>query len=456
MLPDDFTKSSVLAQDDHGCGRQATAARLGDSASAWQIQNLSPILSNQFDVLSILTRVVIDVRPLSRMLIGMTINPGGQLGVDEIVGREREIDRYWGVLERQSLVLNAERRIGKTSILQKMAAIGRHGFHTYYQDLERIHSLTELISQIYRTVSSDLPRAKRLKASAIKGWLSLSTDRLAELAVPTAATSWKPLLETAAKDVLEAFEDDTKIVFMWDEFPLMLYNLREREGADKTIQLLDTLRYLRATYPRLRFLLTGSIGLHLALKSLRGDGNANSPFNDVQIELAPPLSPDDAALLTAILCKSLRHKPEDPTAIASRAMSLLGGFAYHIHHCFDQLDQLGRPAVANDVDKAVETVATHSSDPAHIGYMQYRIETYYSRNDAKLALEILDALAGNDSPLALEEILNGVRHKDASVNEHHVKSVCETLRQDQCISRTAQTLEFTWPIAKRWWRDRRL
>jgi len=340
----------------------------------------------------------------------MSINPGGQLSVEEIVGRESEIERYWGVLGRQSLVLNAERRIGKTSILQKMSAIGRDGFHTYYQDLERIHSITELISQIYRTVSADLPRAKRLKASAIKGWLALSTNRLADLAVPAAAASWKTLLETAAKDVLEAFEDEIKVVFMWDEFPLMLYNLRQREGADKTIQLLDTLRYLRVTYPRLRLLLTGSIGLHLALKSLRGDGNANSPFNDLQIELAPPLSPDDTALLTTNLCKSLRHTPIDPERISGRVRDLLGGFAYHIHHCFDQLDQLGRPAVPEDVDKAVETVATHSSDPAHIGYTQYRIETYYSADETTLALDILDVLAGSDTPLTLGEILNRVRH----------------------------------------------
>ena len=108
------------------------------------------------------------------------------------------------------------------------------------------------------------------------------------------------------------------------------------------------------------------------------------------------------------------------------------------------------------MDKAVETVATHSSDPAHIGYTQYRIETYYSAKEATLALEILDVLAGSNSPLTLEQLLNGVCHKDASTNEHYVKSVCEALRQDQCISRVGSAFEFTWPVVKRWWRDRRL
>jgi uncharacterized protein len=386
----------------------------------------------------------------------MGINPGGQLSVEEIIGREREIERYWTVLDRQSLVLNAERRIGKTSILQKMGALGRDGFHTYYQELERVHSITELISQIYRTVSIDLPRAKRLKASAIKGWLVLSSTRLESLSVPPAGDAWKGLLETAVKDVLDAFEDDIKVVFLWDEFPLMLYNLRQREGADKTIQLLDTLRYLRATQPRLRFLFTGSIGLHLALKSLRADGNANAPFNDVQIELAPPLFPDDTAALIANLCEALRHEPQEPAEIARRIGVSLGGFAYHIHHCFDQLDQLGRPARGTDVDAVVEAVATHPSDPAHLGYTQQRIETYYAAQDARMALFILDVLAGSDDPLSLESLLNQVRHKLADADEHHLKAVCELLRQDQCTTKTSDGFAFTWPIVKRWWRDRRI
>jgi hypothetical protein len=43
-------------------------------------------------------------------------NPGGRLNLDDIVGREKEIQRYWKVLEGRSLVLSAERRLGKTHL----------------------------------------------------------------------------------------------------------------------------------------------------------------------------------------------------------------------------------------------------------------------------------------------------------------------------------------------------
>ncbi len=55
----------------------------------------------------------------------LVVNPGGRLGVEDIVGREQEIQRYWKILERQGLVLGAERRLGKTHIVLKMHELGR-------------------------------------------------------------------------------------------------------------------------------------------------------------------------------------------------------------------------------------------------------------------------------------------------------------------------------------------
>ena len=50
----------------------------------------------------------------------MQINPGGRLNTKDVMGRDNEIARYWRVLERQGLVISAERRIGKTHIVLKM------------------------------------------------------------------------------------------------------------------------------------------------------------------------------------------------------------------------------------------------------------------------------------------------------------------------------------------------
>jgi len=46
-------------------------------------------------------------------------NPGGQLSVSEVRGRDELVDRVWRSLERQSVLLTAERRMGKTTLMSE-------------------------------------------------------------------------------------------------------------------------------------------------------------------------------------------------------------------------------------------------------------------------------------------------------------------------------------------------
>jgi hypothetical protein len=388
----------------------------------------------------------------------MMINPGGYLDPEDIVGREAEIARYWRVLERQGLVISAERRIGKTQILRKMQAVGKTGFVTFYQELERVHSLTELVAQLYRTVDHILPTLTRLKAKVVEAFHVLSIERIGDLKLPQAAENWKPLLTAAIKDVLDVVQPD-RTVFMWDELPLMLHNLARREGADKTIQLLDLLRHIRQVHgEHVRFLFTGSVGLHLVLKSLRAQGNANDPTNDMQNETVPPMSDADTRLLAQQLAGCLTHAPADASAIAERAAGAIGGFPYHLHHVFDRLDQLGRPATLEDVGRAVDELVFADNDPAHLSYNVERIETYYDAADQPVALATLDAVAASDEPLTMEGLTNLVRHKLPHATETHVKDICLLLRQDHYLGLDpgGRRYDFRWPLVKRWWRENRL
>jgi len=161
----------------------------------------------------------------------MAVNPGGRLEMSDIVGRTVEIARYWMILERQSLVLGGERRIGKTHIVLKMHEEPKDGFVTFFQELEKVHGVLELVRALYSTVGSHLSRGKRAKAKLIAAWDALLPARYKDLELPTARSNWKTLLETAVCDVLEAVDPTQRVVFLWDELPLMLFNILDREGA---------------------------------------------------------------------------------------------------------------------------------------------------------------------------------------------------------------------------------
>ena len=170
----------------------------------------------------------------------MQINPGGRLDIGDVVGRDDEIDRYWQVLDRQGLILSAERRIGKTHILLKMCDECRPDYLPFYQDLESVHSVADLVRSIYTAVDHSLRTVPGLKAHIAK-WSGLLPKRIAGVDLPSAESTWPVLLADAFNDLVR-IADGARVLMLWDEFPLMLHNLRRAGDHDTAIRLLDQLR----------------------------------------------------------------------------------------------------------------------------------------------------------------------------------------------------------------------
>ena len=388
----------------------------------------------------------------------MQINPGGSLDTKDVIGRDDEIARYWRVLERQGLVISAERRIGKTHIVWKMRDECRPDYLPFYQDLEKIHATADLTRSIYETVHESLRALPALKAQLAK-WTALLPGKIAGVELPTDDSARQALLDGAFEDLLR-IADGRIILMLWDEFPLMLHNIQRREGPDSAMQLLDRLRALRLRHAdRLRFLFTGSIGLHLVLRSLRKAGNANDPVNDMLSLTVPPMADRDTSALAAALLQETRAVRAEIPGLASRIASEVGGFPYYIHHVVDQLDQLPRPPTIEDVSSAVDHLVYDSADPAHFNYYVNRLSSYYAADEQTLALLVLDTMAAQASPVPIPELLNLCKHKDPSLADERLRDVLTMLNQDHYIelekSASGAAYDFRWRLVKRWWKEKR-
>ncbi|MYH56773.1 MAG: ATP-binding protein [Boseongicola sp. SB0675_bin_26] len=378
--------------------------------------------------------------------------PGGRLKPEDVVGRDREIARFWQILDRQSLVISAERWIGKTHILYKMQEECPDSYLPVYQDLEAVHSVGSLVRSIYAVADS-----RSFKARVAK-WSDLLPSRIGGIQLPSAGTALRTFLPDAFDRLIE-LSGDRRILFLWDEFPLMLHNLQQHESARTAIQLLDYLRSLRLDRPdKLRFLFTGSIGLHLVLRSLHKSGNANAPVNDMMLETVPPLAEGDTRQLASELLKETGAAEEDIPDMAHRIAGEVGGFPYHVHHVVDRLGQLQGPPAPADVSPAVDRLVHDSQDPANFSYYVTRLDTYYSPDDRARALLVLDTLAGQQSLCSVPSLHNLCRHKDPSLPEEEFRNAITMLKEDHYIE--ARTFEagtaydFRWQLVKRWWRER--
>ena len=392
----------------------------------------------------------------------MQINPGGRLNTEDVMGRDNEIARYWEVLDRQGLVISAERRIGKTHIVRKMRDECRSGYLPFYQDLEAVHSIPELIRSIYSTVQqslSPLPSIKlKLKAYVAK-WSSLLPSKMSGVDLPTGDSTWQVLLSEAFDDLI-GMADNRVILLLWDEFPLMLHNLQRRGGSVSAIQLLDHLRAIRLRHAdNLRLLFTGSIGLHFVLRSLRAAGNTNDPVNDMLSLTVPPMAHQDTTNLAAALLEETRASRSQIPDLASRIASEVGGFPYYVHHVVDQLHQLRRPPLVEDVSAAVDNLVYDPQDPANFNYYVDRLSSYYAADEGALALIVLDTIAGLPSPAPIPKLINLCRHRGPSLEDERLRDVLTVLAEDHYIeprkSADGMAYDFRWRLVKRWWKEKR-
>ena len=336
----------------------------------------------------------------------------------------------------------------------------RSGYLPFYQDLEAVHSIPDLIRSIYHTVHQSLSASSSLKLKAhIARWSSLLPSKVSGIDLPSGDSTRQVLLSQAFDDLL-GIADNEVILLLWDEFPLMLHNLQRRERPDSAIQLLDHLRALRLRHAdRLRFLFTGSIGLHLVLRSLRAAGNTNDPVNDMLSLTVPPMAHQDTTNLAAALLEETRASRSQIPDLAARIASEVGGFPYYVHHVVDQLDQLRRPSLLEDVSVAVDNLVYDPHDPANFNYYVNRLSSYYAADEGALALIVLDTIAGLPSPVPIPKLINLCRHRDPSLEDERLRDVLTVLAEDHYIeprkSADGMAYDFRWRLVKRWWKEKR-
>jgi hypothetical protein len=378
----------------------------------------------------------------------MRVNRGGQLAPDQVVGRDRLIDGLWRDLEQTSIVLTAERRMGKTSVVKKMHRESP-GPLTFFQDLERVHTALEFVEEVLNQVRGNLTRGKRVvqRFHEVLGALG-GTEVGGVLTIPEGSRQqWKALLVSLVNDLLS--QQPGLVVFFWDEFPQMLHNIAREEPQD-AMEILDALRSLRQHHERLRMVLTGSIGLHTVLASLQRQGHRNAAKNDMLSVTLPPLDEEDAVGLARALLDGEAIRTDHPDVVAREVAAEVGNIPFYIHQVVGSMRtrnvQSGTAGVI--VDEGLR--APH--DPWELRHYLTRIGHDYAHEDRVYALAILDALALSDVPLRLPEVLARIKAQPGVTDDEQVRALLGYLQQDHYIIRTPDGYFFRTPLIARWWR----
>lgn len=375
-------------------------------------------------------------------------NPGGQIAPEEIVGREELIERLWDRLKQQSLIFSGERRIGKSSILKKMTAEAIADMLPIYRDLEGIRTPIEFVEAVWQDTETYLRDAG--KARRVREYLSqLTGSYFDDYQFPeVAAEHWKTLLTKTIEDLVTL--QDKQIILIWDEMPHMLGNFSD----EAAMEVLDSLRSLRQTYPDVRMVFSGSIGLHHIIKNLQKAGYSNDPTNDMYPIEGQPLSLDEATELTINLLQGENIPTVDLQQTAENIATASDCIPFYIHHLIDQFKNLDREIDEEIIANTVNECLHSSLNLWKMDHYRERIDNYYSEEQKPYALEILDILSINP-PTSFSRLWQYLKSEPETKDKEMARTVLRLLLKDYYLVQednlSGSMYAFRYQLVQKYW-----
>ncbi len=391
----------------------------------------------------------------------MKPNPGGQLDPNEIVGRDALIAEIWDILEGRNIYMNDLRRIGKTMILNKMAADPPRGWLVSKRDLGGLRTAAEFASRVYRDTHTLLTGKKRAMRQMTR-WLGAMAG--AEiggiLKLPDGSEApWKETLSRTFADLHEQQHQsgNDRVLFLWDEVPFLLDNIRVEEGAERAMEVLDTLRSLSQDYPSIRLVLTGSVGIHHVLTQLRKVGYNNSPLNTFERVSPGPLDRPAATQLAKALLEGAALRVDEPDSVAESVATLTGDVPFYIHRLISRMSK-SEPATPQAFETRLNRELLEADNDWDLAHYRNRLRKYYpDDNDETVALAILDALAISGTPMGQRQLMNQVKSTVEPTDDEQIRDLLKLLLKDHYLSRDEEgNYSFRLEIVRRWWTQDRI
>lgn len=389
----------------------------------------------------------------------LRVNPGGGLTPAQVVGRDDFITEIWRVLERQSVLLTAERRMGKTSVLRKMLAEPRPGACPIKRSLQGIRSPDEFVRNLIADTEAALPGVlKRSLGNRLRkaGLRSFGVSPVSVEFDPPTERSWKDVVSETF-GALDSGVDAT-VVLLWDELPHMVANIRDREGPDVAREMLDLMRALRETHGQVRMVFSGSLGLHHVVHGLEAEDAMWVPTHDMLTMDLPPLRSDDASYLAGQLLRNEGVECDDVDRVAATIAGQVDSAPYYVHHTVDQLlkrQRTGRCAtIASDlVHVVVSEALSDPLDPWQLQHYVDRIGVYYGEDEhvVKALLDIVAMAPDPPTAVAVHEQI-GAMLEPPSIER--IREMLDLLCKDYYLG-AGPTYAFRLELLRRTWLARR-
>lgn len=367
--------------------------------------------------------------------------PGGQARPDDVVGRDDDVVRAWDRLEVGSVRLNEPRRFGKTALLSLLETRAPDGWVVVRQSFQGVSTVEEVVCRLLVTIGHQQSLVRRIGRvvgevlQGVEGEVALRVPGAAVHLTPSARSDPLRTLELVLVSVAERLgrgRGAARLALLWDEIPDMIVDVSGREGPRAAQSLLGTLRRLREEQTQIRWLMTGSVGFHHALRRVEG---GDALVNDLAPLPLAPLEEDWATWLGE--CLLLGAQVSSEPGAARQLAKVTGGWPFLLHLVVAQMTRDrrgGLPAITgHGLDAFFDSVISDLDLSSQATSFLTRLPDYYGQQTAA-AQGILDRLARGGSAAA-EELTAELGKRGVRATEEELRDVLSWLCLDQYLVR---------------------
>lgn len=392
----------------------------------------------------------------------MTIKLGNKADGDEFFDRVNERLDLWNYLQGNHIVLSGPRRLGKTSLLQKLADEAEgHGLFARLADMEGIDSAAGFVAELERAFPDDSIAGHihacgdkvSLWLGRIKANITLPGGGEVGLEIQPSNASW-----INAAHSLQQRLSHQPVLLLVDEVSVCLEKILARD-KDEAVQLIAWLRSWRQQSGlACRFLFSGSIGLNALLDRY----NLGTYFNDCYDFRLQAFKPQHALTMLAEQCRREDWQAEaEILDYICRRVGWLSPFFLNLlldeswKAARDRLEETAANEprlLQSDVDDAYNRLLANGS----------RFRHWYKRLErdlepAKLAftLAILSAIAKAETGLTPKQLSARLQRLEADPDQRAARldRALLLLEEDGYLNTTGPRIQFLSFLLRDYWKN---
>ncbi|MBF8276568.1 MAG: ATPase domain protein, prokaryote domain protein [Candidatus Brocadiaceae bacterium] len=388
---------------------------------------------------------------------------------DYLKSRLYLVDELRDLVRKTSVVIEAPRRFGKTSVIKEFKrqedtkSEEKREFNVIFLELEGEETLHAFCFKLFKELLSlyHIRRKYDMITDLLGTAWNAIASRIKKLQMPEFEvelrektrdmdfTAWKEKL-TPLITGLNSFDMHTVIAF--DEFPDMLLNFKNRANehedyitlVDRLTAWLRTLRQNQTDCSKYQFVFCGSVNMRNTLDEI----GLGKRMNDVESLLVPNMTEEDAKLLIDSLTKkyALEIMPEGVSFMTSK---ITNGSPYYGQILFKALlDSRERKISLETLKTLYEQMLRGGNHD--LNHFHARLKTYLGHTKRECSEIILKYLCIESLP-------------EKYLFDHHISGVCGYEDFQSVINRLLYegyimrdttnngSLTFVAPLLKDWW-----